>query len=85
MASTTTDQPPARDLEPADAPSARATYAFVLTAFGVFGVIALVVTLLIGTGKNDGTSAGTSAPAAVTLSDFAISPSSIDATSVTPW
>jgi FtsP/CotA-like multicopper oxidase with cupredoxin domain len=62
-------------------PTARETYAFVLTVFGVFGVIALTVALVIGAGKGDGdtVTAGAGGPAAVTLSEFAISPEAITA------
>lgn len=75
----TDDHTPAFDLESADGPSAKEAYAFVLTAFGLFGVIALVVALVIGPGKSTGTATGTSEPAAVTLSDFAIAPTAITA------
>ncbi len=75
----TDDQPRAFDLEAADGPSAKEAYAFVLTAFGLFGVIALVVALIIGPGKSTGTTTAGSEPVAVTLSDFAIAPTAITA------
>lgn len=80
MASTTTDETPALELEPTDGPSAQTAYAFVLTIFGMFGVIALVVALLVATDKGDGTTSTASAPAAVGLTEFAISPAAVDAT-----
>jgi FtsP/CotA-like multicopper oxidase with cupredoxin domain/plastocyanin len=80
MASTINDDIPARDLEPADVPSAREAYGFVLTVFGLFGVIALVVAVLVGTGGSDGTAASTaSQPTAVSLTEFAISPAAVTA------
>src|SRR5580765_377520 len=61
--------------------SASAALAFPLVLFGVIGVVALVVALVVGMG-NDTTSVSTNAAAAVSLSDspFAISPQMISAT-----
>ena len=70
---TTAHEPVARDLEVDDESTARQAYAFLLTLFGVFGVIALVVGLVAGSGKSDGRTTATAAePTAVTLSEFAI-------------
>lgn len=74
---------PTRDLEPDDEDdaSARQAYAFLLTLFGVLGVIALVVALVVGTGNDkSSTSTSTSSPTMVTLSEFKISPSAVNAT-----
>ena len=75
----TDEHPTAFDLESADEPTAREAYAFVLTLFGLFGVIALVVALVIGPGKSDGTVTSSTDASAVTLSDFAIAPTAITA------
>ena len=68
-----------------DEPSAQATYAFVLTLFGLLGGVALVIALFVGAGKSDGTTntSSTGEPAAVTLSEFAIAPAVITAASTT--
>jgi FtsP/CotA-like multicopper oxidase with cupredoxin domain len=59
-------------------PSSALALSFSVVLFGIVGVIALVVALVVGTGdKNDG--AATATPAAVTLTEFAISPSTINA------
>ena len=77
----TNDEPVARELEPDDESTAGQAYAFLLTVFGLFGVIALVVALVVGAGKGDGqTAAGTADPTAVTLSEFTISPAAVTAT-----
>jgi uncharacterized cupredoxin-like copper-binding protein len=83
MAVSTDDAPDVHALEPNDGvPSAAQTYAFITVVVGVFGVVALVVALLIGTNKGEGTSsAAASAPAAVTLSEFKIDPGTINASS----
>ena len=62
-------------------PTAREAYAFVMVAFGFFGVVALVVALMIGIGKSDGSSSasGGGAPTAVTLKEFSITPAAIQA------
>ena len=66
-----------------DTPSSRETYAFVLTAFGLFGVLALVAAILIGTNKSDGAASTTSEMAMVTLSEFKIAPADITASAAT--
>ena len=82
MAVTTDDAPDLHTLEPAGGvPSAAQTYAFVAVLMGVFGVVALVVALLIGTNKTEGSSStAAGGPATVTLSEFKITPATITAT-----
>jgi uncharacterized cupredoxin-like copper-binding protein len=83
MTPTLHEPAPIHDLEVEDGgPSAPETYAFIVVVFGLFGLIALVIALSIGMGKDDGTSTATaSEAAAVTLSDFAITPKTIQAVS----
>src|SRR6476646_9090051 len=76
---TTTDEPVAHVLEPDGEPSAKEAYAFLLTLFGVFGAIALVVALVIGPGKDSTTASAGAAPVAVTLTEFAINPATVNA------
>src|SRR5262245_17523271 len=82
MADSTDDAPDVHTLEPDDGvPSAAQTYAFVAVLIGVFGIAALVVALLIGTSKSEGASSTTaSRPAAVTLSEFKVTPTTVSAT-----
>ena len=62
----------------ADIPTASAAFAFVLSFFGLFGVVALLAALFIGSGK-DATLVSATQPVAVTLSEFAIRPSVVSA------
>ena len=62
-----------------DVPSSRETYAFVLTVFGLFGVLALVAAVLIGTNKSDGAASTASEKTMVTLSEFKVAPADITA------
>ena len=79
---TISEEPVARELEADDKESARQAYAFLLTLFGVLGVLAIVVAVVVGSGKGDGASSTSTADttAAVTLSEFTISPSTVNAT-----
>jgi FtsP/CotA-like multicopper oxidase with cupredoxin domain len=71
--------PTVHELEPDDVPSAREAYAFVVTLFGLFGTIALVVAIFVGVGGKDGTTVAGASAAAVTLSEFKIAPDAINA------
>jgi FtsP/CotA-like multicopper oxidase with cupredoxin domain len=72
-------QPPEADLEAdTDTSSPSVVFAFVLVFFGLFGVIALAVAFLMGN-DSDSTSVAASQPAAVTLSEFAVSPGTVTA------
>ena len=68
-----------------DDTSVKAPFTFVLVFFGLFGVIALVIALLVGVGGGDGapvgtvaSGAGTSKTLEVTLADLSITPGEID-------
>jgi uncharacterized cupredoxin-like copper-binding protein len=85
MTTATPEPPDVRDLDARElehGPGAPATYAFIVVAFGLFGVVALAIALAIGMGKSDGssTTAAGDGPAAVTLSEFKIAPDTIQAT-----
>jgi nitrite reductase (NO-forming) len=65
--------------------NANTPFAFVLVFFGLFGVIALVVAVLLGLGGNDGANAGSRSPSAgaaktveITLADLSVTPGEID-------
>jgi len=78
---TSPTEAPTRDLEPDDdETSARQAYAFVLTLFGLLGVIALVVAVVVGAGNDKSSTTAASSMTMVTLSEFAISPNSVSAT-----
>jgi len=66
-----------------DDKAARAALAFPLLFFGLLGVAALVVAVVIGMGNGDSSTsvgAASSEPAMVTLKEFAITPATIEAT-----
>ena len=78
---TSSTEAPTRDLEPDDdETSARQAYAFLLTLFGLLGVIALVVALVVGAGNDKSSTTVGSSMTMVTLSEFTISPSTVSAT-----
>jgi len=77
---TSSTEAPTRDLEPDDETSARQAYAFLLTLFGLLGVIALVVALVVGAGNDKSSTTVGSSMTMVTLSEFAISPGTVSAT-----
>src|SRR5690242_7431020 len=61
-------------------PSTAMALSFAVVLFGIVGVIALVVALVVGTSDSGSTTATTSSgPAAVTLTEFAIAPATITA------
>jgi FtsP/CotA-like multicopper oxidase with cupredoxin domain len=73
----------ARPDEPAPVPEMPSPGAALATGVGLFAVlaiVALVVALVVATGHDDGASVGSTAMPEVTLSEFAISPGAVDAT-----
>src|SRR4051794_37148429 len=71
---------PMAELDPDDGiPTPSAAFAFVLVFFGVFGIVALVAAVFVGTGGDSTTSVSAAKPVAVTLSEFAITPGTVAA------